>query len=287
MFSSDDKLIQVKLRYIPAIYPDESYTETYFYYNTYAQKLVEPFTTRIKTEKKHKTVYNNAESRQVLIQTQYFVQYEIIVKANETTAQELVLIDQARQLQIVDEYDNVFEAEYIEKSYEDVDNTKLKKITFRYRQRENDENAVSSHVENDILLDQFDAASLVELFTSEQGYPMIHFYSAFIPVLRSETYNKESVQLNNGTQYPVYECIHTFYECKFYLNDENLKLFVETLAKRQNFNTSLTDIKLNIQDAGYFNNVSAIQYEIVSNDELIDLNEVNFRFITAITENQY
>lgn len=255
---------QIKIKYIPAIFPDYRFEDRKYVFNRVVRKP-EARIEMVKTDKV-KTTLNTALSKEEKIQSVLYDLYELELRISEN--QKIDYIRAAGKVIIIDTFDNDYEVELTALEYEKQADTFFYLVRFEFYQLAFDVNAISNYLEKthiqNIAGSIINRLSLITYDSSEQ----LDFYTIIEPKLSRSEIEKNEITLNTGVKVLSNTFDYAICRIPFYLNESDY-LSIKKYGIRSN------SVNLYTYNYGTFTPEEYIKIiEGERNAELVDLYEV-------------
>jgi hypothetical protein len=274
----------LKIKYIPALFPDVNFIDTHVFNEIKIKKLADPEIVLIKTEKKYKTLNNSNLSTEQIIQSIKLDKYQIEIFSY--SANEFSNIQLAENIQLIDEYNNVYTVKLIEiESQEAEPNSELYVYVVTFASLEDDAVVISNYKIADYINDKrvnnynlrlannYNIDSIIDFENGDK----IDFYTEFVPEQVRSEMELTTQKLQNGKTYISTSFDFLIYRTKFILTRAEFLLF-------QKYFLRCDTISLSISGGLAITNADQPEFVLNENTQLVDLFDIDVLIKTDITK---
>lgn len=287
----EDKIVQIQIQFDPARLKDKDFVDTLYLRGREVQ-LPESEVFNVVTSRKHKTVINQNEHRQVLVQSQRYYLHSIEAVIPENV--DLDLVKTAESISVIT--DNlVYDAELYSYTTEELQQgVKIYSVTIVYKERANDEDAISSHAESSQVEAKYSADGSWLLYLSPSksidnefasGNYDFRYYTSIYPDISRSELQKDTIEKADRKQIITRSTDFETYLVKLFLTEDDKNNLIKYLERsyRIDDNGDAEGVELSL---GRFVITSVIPpiYEVVEREDLVDLFEVNVTIYTDYTD---
>lgn len=278
-------VLNITIKYIPALFPTINFTDSFNVPNTRLLKLPESFIEKFETNEKFAKIGQSITTNQ-LIQTIVYQKYMFEFQATEHISIDTMQLGD--EVTLIDENNVTYNVRITDLEVEKAGDTTLYLHKISFINLEDDTNVISNYMEQAHLVLRYEPDELYKIVLSSTvnidsvvdfaNGAIVDFYTVLKPKLNRTEMESQTNKLNSGLSLISQSTDLQTTRVKIFLNETNklklLKYGKRCTAKLMNVDENVT----------YVTSVQPIDIQAAEENSLVDLYEFDVIFYSDLTK---